>query len=156
MAWHVLLEKRALSQLSPGRPGGDFECLNFKHKIYWYLEYSTKLDHLIDEKSTLVQAMAWSHQAPQAITWANVDPDLFCHMASPACNELNRNRDPHTNEIFTWNMPFSCVTEGKDWYTKSRQASGSTYDLLTLYMLKFPETTKIYLHFLWFLLMNNR
>ena len=31
------------------------------------------------DKSTLVKVMAWHHQAP-AITWANVDPNLCCHM----------------------------------------------------------------------------
>ena len=38
---------------------------------------------LTDDESTLVQGMAWCHQAmQQAITWANVDPDLCYHMAS--------------------------------------------------------------------------
>ena len=40
-----------------------------------------------DRKSTLVQVMAWCHQA-QAITWANVDPDLCHHMASWGHDEL--------------------------------------------------------------------
>ena len=39
---------------------------------------------LTDDKSTLVQVMAWQ----QAITWANVDPDLCRHMASLGPNEL--------------------------------------------------------------------
>ena len=42
-----------------------------------------------DDKSTLVQGMAWCHQAT-TITWANVDPDLCCHMASLGHNELKR------------------------------------------------------------------
>ena len=42
---------------------------------------------LTDDKSTLVQVMAWWHQA-KAITWANVDPDLCRHMASLGHNEL--------------------------------------------------------------------
>ena len=40
-----------------------------------------------DGKSTLVQVMAWAVRQ-QAITWANVDPDLCCHMASLGHNEL--------------------------------------------------------------------
>ena len=39
---------------------------------------------LTDDKSTLVQVMAWH----QAITWANVDPDLCHHMAPLGPNEL--------------------------------------------------------------------
>ena len=41
---------------------------------------------ITDDKSTLVQVMAWCHQA---ITWANVDPDLCRKMASLGLNELN-------------------------------------------------------------------
>ena len=40
-----------------------------------------------DDQSTLVQVMAWCRQQ-QAITWANVDPDLCRHMASLGRNEL--------------------------------------------------------------------
>ena len=48
---------------------------------------------LTDGKSTLVQVMAWCRQA-QAITWANVDPDLCRHMVSLGHNELNeRNKE---------------------------------------------------------------
>ena len=42
---------------------------------------------LTDDKSTLGQVMAWGRQA-QAITWANVDPDLCRQLASLAHNEL--------------------------------------------------------------------
>ena len=42
---------------------------------------------LTDDKSTLVEVMAWCRQA-QAITWANVDPVLCHHMASLGLNEL--------------------------------------------------------------------
>ena len=47
---------------------------------------------LTDDKSTLVQVMAWCRQATkqQAITWANVDLDLCRHMVSLGHNELNR------------------------------------------------------------------
>ena len=37
-----------------------------------------------DDKPTLVEVMAWQ----QAITWANVDPDIGCHEASLGHNEL--------------------------------------------------------------------
>ena len=40
-----------------------------------------------DDQSSLVQVMAWCHQAT-SITWANVDPDLYHHMVSPDQNEL--------------------------------------------------------------------
>ena len=40
---------------------------------------------LTDDKSTLVQVMAWCRQA---ITWANVYPDLCHEMASLDLNEL--------------------------------------------------------------------
>ena len=33
--------------------------------------------------------MAWCRQATSGITWANVDPDLYRHMASLGYNELN-------------------------------------------------------------------
>ena len=39
-----------------------------------------------DDQWTLVQVMAWRQQA---ITWANVDPDLCRHMVSIGHNELN-------------------------------------------------------------------
>ena len=41
---------------------------------------------LTDDKSTLVQVMAWCRQ--QAITWANADPDLCCHKMSLGHKEL--------------------------------------------------------------------
>ena len=40
-----------------------------------------------NDKSTLVQVMVWCRQA-QAITWANVDPDLCRHMVSLGHNQL--------------------------------------------------------------------
>ena len=42
---------------------------------------------LTDHTSTLVQVMAWCCQATSHY-WANVDPDLCCHMASLGHNEL--------------------------------------------------------------------
>ena len=43
---------------------------------------------LIDDKSTLVQVMAWCRQQ-KAITWPNVGPDLCHHVAWLGHNELN-------------------------------------------------------------------
>ena len=42
---------------------------------------------LTDGKSTLVQVMAWYHQATSHYTWANVDPDLCRHMVLSGYNE---------------------------------------------------------------------
>ena len=44
---------------------------------------------LTDDKSTLVQVLAWCHQATSH-TWANVDPDLCHQMASLGLNELKK------------------------------------------------------------------
>ena len=41
------------------------------------------------DKSTLVQVLAWCHQAISH-TWANVDPDLCHQMASLGLNELKK------------------------------------------------------------------
>ena len=71
------------------RCGSNFRCILLKPVIQnsslgthcqgWMPENFT------DDKSTLVQVMAW---CLQAITWANIDPDLCCHMASLGHNEL--------------------------------------------------------------------
>ena len=45
------------------------------------------IDLTDDGKSTLVQVMAWCHQAT-TITWANVDPDLCRHMALLGLNMI--------------------------------------------------------------------
>ena len=42
---------------------------------------------LTNDKSTLVQVMAWWQQA---IAWANVEPDLYRRMASLGYNGLNQ------------------------------------------------------------------
>ena len=44
--------------------------------------------NLTNKKSTLVQVMAWCHQAASHY-WAKVDPDLCCHLVSLGHNELN-------------------------------------------------------------------
>ena len=43
---------------------------------------------LSDDKSTLVQVMAFDAVRQQAITWATFDPDLCRQMASLGPNEL--------------------------------------------------------------------
>ena len=47
------------------------------------------LRDLTDDKSTLIQVMAWCRQAASYVTWANVDPDLCCHRALLGHNGLN-------------------------------------------------------------------
>ena len=58
----------------------------------WGISYEIALRwmplDLTDENSTLVQVMACAIRQ-QAITWANVDPDLCHQMASLGLNELN-------------------------------------------------------------------
>ena len=44
---------------------------------------------LTDDKSTLVQLLAWCHQATSH-TWANVDPDPCHQMESLGLNELKK------------------------------------------------------------------
>ena len=43
-----------------------------------------------DDELTLVQAMAWCAVRQQAITWANVDPDLCHHMVALGHNGLKK------------------------------------------------------------------
>ena len=45
--------------------------------------------NLTDDKSTLVQIVAWCRQAPSHCL-SQVDPDLCCHMASLGVNELKK------------------------------------------------------------------
>ena len=69
---------------------------------------------LTDGKSTLVQVMAWCLRQ-QAITWANVDPDLWRHVASLGHIELNQsynggnNADDTFSAISRFDHNFSLV-----------------------------------------------
>ena len=45
--------------------------------------------NLTDDKSTLVQVMAWCRQA-KAVTWTSVDQDLQRHMVSVGPNKLSK------------------------------------------------------------------
>ena len=47
---------------------------------------------LIDNKSALVQLMAWCRQAT-SLTWANVDPDLCRYIAPPCLYELSHRQE---------------------------------------------------------------
>ena len=60
-----------------------------------------------DDQSTLVQVMAWAVRQ-QAITWANVDPDLCCHMASLGPSELSWDRASECHRYY-------CVFNGPKW-----------------------------------------
>ena len=53
---------------------------------------------LTDDKSTLVQVLAWCHQATSH-TWANVDPDLCHQMASLGLNELKKDGIIETSPV---------------------------------------------------------
>ena len=53
---------------------------------------------LTDDKSTLVQVLAWCNQATSH-TWANVHPDLCHQMASLGLNELKKKRWYDLNKI---------------------------------------------------------
>ena len=84
----------SINSLPPGRPRCHFKTAIFnlvlligiftssKDNALWWIPWD-----LTDDKSTLVQVMAWCHQAP-AITRANVDLVLCRHLASPGHNEL--------------------------------------------------------------------
>ena len=63
----------------------------------------------MDDESTLAQVMACCWQQ-QAITWANVDPDLSGHMASLGHNELtlgmlNFSEKKHWNIFVFYTIP---------------------------------------------------
>ena len=50
--------------------------------------------YLTNEKSTVVQVMAWyCHDRQQAISWANADPDLCNYMMSLEHNVLTHDQD---------------------------------------------------------------
>ena len=46
------------------------------------VKVNTTVSYKLNEKSTLVQVMAWCRQAKGEYTWASVDPDLCRHVAS--------------------------------------------------------------------------
>ena len=77
-----------INSLTHGRYQFSFRKVIFKLTLVnggWGIPYEIALrgmpQDLTDDKSTLGQVMAWCRKA-SAITWANVDPDLCCQMAS--------------------------------------------------------------------------
>ena len=83
-----------LNSLAPGRSECDSKNVVFNlvlligmhisslNNALWWMPQD-----LTDDKSTLVQVMLGSVRQ-QAITWASVDPDFCCHIASLGHNEL--------------------------------------------------------------------
>ena len=56
-------------------------------KSLWNCPQMNDTGHLTNDKSTLVQLMAWYHQAT-FITWANGDPNLCYHIMALGHNEF--------------------------------------------------------------------
>ena len=89
---YFVVSTRRVHSLAPGRFQFNFRCIIFKLTLVnggWGISYEIALKwmplDLTDDKSTLVQVRQ------QAITWANVDPDLCCQMASLGLIELMLN-----------------------------------------------------------------
>ena len=83
-----------LNSLAPGICINNLESIILKHMLrIKFKSTACKIalrwvpQNLTNKKSTLVQVMAWCNRQ-QAITWANVDPDLCRHMASKGNNGL--------------------------------------------------------------------
>ena len=82
--------------IGPGRCDSDFKSVTPEYML-WINFMSNSYEIALrwmprntsDDKSTLIYAMAWCSQTT-SITWANIDPDLWCHIASLGHNELNR------------------------------------------------------------------
>ena len=96
-----------VNSLAPGKFEWNFRYVIFKRILVidgWGISCEIALIWMsmdfTDDQSTLVQVMAWCHQATShylTVTWANVDPDLCCHMAPLGHNELK------SHEIFARN-----------------------------------------------------
>ena len=79
--------------LDPGKFEWNFRCVIVKQLLViggWGISYEVALIWMslgfADNQSSLVQVMAWCHQAT-SITWANVDPYHCHHMVSLDQNE---------------------------------------------------------------------
>ena len=89
----LVIVVRFINSLAPGWCGSNLKSMIFKVVILnstgslgaCEIAHRWMPQNLTNEKSTLVQVMSWCHQA---ITWANIDPDLCCHMASLGYKEL--------------------------------------------------------------------
>ena len=110
-----------LNSLAPGRFKFNFRKVIFKLTWVngsWAISHEIALRwmplDLTDDKSTLVQVMAWCRQAASH-TWANVDPDLCRQMASLGLNELILNERHHaatTLNIFVRHSSFCPLIHG--------------------------------------------
>ena len=83
---------RWLNLLAPWRFEWHFRCNfqnNFSDDDVSYVLWNWMSLDLTDNESTLVQVIAWCCQAT-SVTWASVDPDLCCHVASLGHNELTQ------------------------------------------------------------------
>ena len=109
-----------VNSLAPGKSGFNFKSVIF-HLVLLIGIFRSYDDNalrwmsrdLSEDKSTLVQVRAWcGHQ--QAITWANVDPDLCRHMASLGHNELTHRPLGGVNENFIRKaiLTLTLVTDG--------------------------------------------
>ena len=105
--------------------------------------------NLIDDKSTLVQVMAWCHEATShyqnqcwwssmmpcgTTTWTNVDQVLWCYLAPLGHKELTLNmRGPSylglTRSISWLLMPWRCKEPGhqQQWYWICRICRSLSY-----------------------------
>ena len=84
----TLSRPHCVNSLATGRCGSSFKGVISKHMLQIkFMSTFCEITHrrmplnTSDDKSIVVQVMAWSHQAT-VITWANVDPDLHHHLAS--------------------------------------------------------------------------
>ena len=108
-----------VNSLAPGRGVNYFKSIIFNIIIQnWIwgncceIALGWKPQNFTNEKSILVQVMAWCRQAT-SLTWASIEPDLCHHMASPDHNELTeRTHFPLWGEYcqFLWHQYFAMIT----------------------------------------------
>ena len=104
--WHISRDY----SLAPGRFEWNFRWVIFVLNLVidgWCISgkiaLSWKSLDLSDDMSTLVQVMAWCLRQ-QAITWANVDPDLCRYMASLGHNKSSISCQHWTNMLCRHNL----------------------------------------------------
>ena len=87
-----------------------------------------------DDKSTLVQVMAWCHQALQAIILATVDPDLCCYMSSLGHNVLNlqymRNLPVKFQKNLKSTVKLVCWKAQRDEYVDQCKSNNNPFSLI--------------------------
>ena len=92
----------SLNPLSPGGCGGKIKSMIFKHIIqnsslgtHFKIALMWMPQNFTNGKSTLGQVMLWlSAISQQAIIWASVGLDLWCHMALPGHKSSNCINEP--------------------------------------------------------------